>query len=955
MCRSRLSSIFFAMTPTKTPLRLFVLALLASASATVAGKPSSDITWMNGEIADGRWGISFLTRRATFLPDSSIRILDTISLGGWDSQGSLLGPFRIHRGTGNDSARWIVDTAIFDPPANGQSWNRPENKDVGHLWIDGNIHADHPYTGSFSSTQGVWKNALLDRQGNVVSGTNLLRSTVGDTSFLEPSAMDWPSFAFLWKSPPGAVADFDSIELPPLCTLWLHPRPAATDPGAFHWLDGAGEEISSPVAVVVQRQGPFPVLRARWGETEWSIELDSTNFRQPTRGDLRGTVRIRPYPGQPMLTVGRSLGEARRSRFDTLRLSRPITRTRSDGWEESIVSVGWEARSRGRGPMLSAAGSRRWKNGARSFRTNASKARERASFFDEHHPEDRRTPSSDPYEGYDWLFDTLVPPLDPRATLPWVASPPIWDTSSPLEMVGMGTARLDPTFWWTHPDTLETIASIVLSPDWRRTLGRDSLRAWVRLHRPRDQILSDTAPWRPRLCQFRIRVGEYQEFRLADSSFLVSDDKPLFWTSSCMADSLTMRLEGPVRLGQPTQSTYKATRRYRRAVATARGMMLDSGAADCRILSRANGITFTVDEVDQKQLQPTGDDSGWITSARSIAREGIERSFPDPYDRPEVREEDLHPIASHRGNAPLVGIGENPFVGTFLLAWNQHLPVRISPDQVWMAILDGVSLHIAKEPERWRKRLKIGRGGKREIKLILDPEDYANRDSVFFWEKISQRLLEAMPDSTQQLLEEHFLAKYSTTTPTIEVAYRMKILESVQPFFDYAGSVECGIPRITLEGTPEDWIQLRTRARRLGKLGFSKWMESLEPVFTEFVQTSQGAPALAFWRSFFRQYSSGGCDMVYHANGWITRFFPLERNYGDLRFRDDLSETLDLRFVPKGAGSFPFTLVDRTRPTQPKHRYRITSGFVGVAQDSATGDLSPDIGWAVFEDSTKVR
>lgn len=165
--------------------------------------------------------------------------------------------------------------------------------------------------------------------------------------------------------------------------------------------------------------------------------------------------------------------------------------------------------------------------------------------------------------------------------------------------------------------------------------------------------------------------------------------------------------------------------------------------------------------------------------------------------------------------------------------------------------------------------------------------------------------------------------------------------------------MECGIPRITLEGTPADWIQLRTRARRLGKLGFSSWMEALDPVLTEFVKSSHGAPSLVFWRSFFRQHSSGGCDVVYHADGWITRFFPLDRNYADLRFRKDLSRTLDLRFVPKGAGSFLFTLVGRTRTPNPMHRSRLVSGFVGVAQDSTTGDLSPDIGWVVFEDSTK--
>lgn len=57
-------------------------------------------------------------------------------------------------------------------------------------------------------------------------------------------------------------------------------------------------------------------------------------------------------------------------------------------------------------------------------------------------------------------------------------------------------------------------------------------------------------------------------------------------------------------------------------------------------------------------------------------------------------------MAGRRGSLPLIEQRESPFAGTFLLAWNQHLPVRLSPDQIWMVILDGVSLHIAKEPRK---------------------------------------------------------------------------------------------------------------------------------------------------------------------------------------------------------------------------------------------------------------
>lgn len=935
------------------------LALFASVLCQIAqaspNPPSRDTTMMSGRLSTNKYAIEFHCSRTLKVGTDTVQIFEAIELGSWRHGLGSLRTSRIHRGTGKDSALWVADSARFLPDTTSFEWHETGSDSSEFLWLNGRIVASQPHPGAVGRTRGLWKDAILDVHGSILSGTNLRPSYVGDSTLLEnPKGRDG-SKPFVWKAPTGLTLKSDSFQLPSPCTLILVPTSPDAGGEALRWLDSSGKPLEKPISLTFRRGGPYPVLHARQGSLDWIVETDSTNFRQNRHGDIRGSVRIRPYPGHPFLPAGISISEAKYGRFDTVRMEKPIVTLRGDGWVESIATAGWILSGSNSPYLKSAAGSRIWKKGPRAFRAKAPMdIGGRAEYFDIHHPAKATQTPGPPFRGNDWQLDSLTPPLHPGILLPWRAFPPIWDTVSRLEVPGMGTARLDPYFWWTSPDTLEMLAKIVLTEDWRRVLGRDTLLVWNKFQRSLQQILSDTSAWRPRLCDFRIRVGEFDAFHLPDSSFLVSDDKSVFWTSTCTTgDSMTLRMEGPFRKGKRGEATYRASKRYRSAVATARGMLLDSGATECRILSRQNGITFTVDEVVQNELEHAERDSGWIHNARSIAHESIVRSFPDPYGHPEIQDKDLHPVASRRGNWPLLDQRENPFAGTFLKAWNNHLPVRLSPDHVWMVILDGVSLHIAKEPQKWRKRLKIGHEGKRELKLVLDPRDYAIRDSAPFWEGISKRLLEAMPDSTQQLLEEHFLANYSTTTPTVDVAYRMKILESVKPFFDYVGSVECGIPRITLEGTPEDWIQLRTRARRLGKLGFSRWTQTLEPVLTEFIKTSQGTPSLSFWRSFFRVDASGGCDIVYEANGWITRFFPLDFLYDEFRFRKSLSESLDLRFVPRGVGSFPFTLVDRTQPTQPTHRYRIASGFVGVAQDSATGDLSPDIGWVVFEDSTK--
>ncbi|MBK8801309.1 MAG: DUF4419 domain-containing protein [Fibrobacteres bacterium] len=906
----------------------------------------------------GQHKIDFRCARTVKIGTDTVGIFDTVKLGSWfPGLGSLRTSF-LHRGSGMDSTMWIAESAQFLPTTTLHPWEDAFEEGSRFLWRNGKIFAGQPHRGAVGHTRGLWKDAILDLFGEVRAGKNLLRAFVGDSTNLTAPTNRNPTVPFVWKVPPGLTADSDSFQLPPLCTLALTPTsPWASPSVSLRWLDSTGKPLEKPMFLPFRRGGPFPTLFARQGTLDWIIQTDSTIFCQPRNGDIRGTVRIRPFPGQPFLPAGKSIFQTLYGRFDTAKLDKPITTIHPDGWEESILTAGWVLTESRDGSLRSTAGSRKWTKGGRSFRALAPKdASSRVGLFYDHRPDQARKAPASPRYGNDWAVDSFTPPLHPRVQFPWKASPPLWDTTSLLNVPGMGTARLDSHFWWTSPDTVEMLAKIFLDSNWRQVFDRETLLVWNRFHRPFQQILTDTSPWRPNVRDFRIHVDEHRGFPLTDSSYLKSEGKPLFWVSSCTGDSMSMQMDGWFLKRSLTRNSEKTSKRYRGAIATKAGIAFDSGSTSSQILSRTNGITFTVDDVDQKKLLEIQSDSAWIYDARWIANQGIQRSLSgSDEEKPTIDSKRIRPVAGRRGALPLVEQGKSPFAGTFLLAWYQHLPVRLSPDQIWMAILDGVSLHIAKEPRKWRQRLKIGHSGKRELRLILDPDEYLSRNSPAFWETISARLLEAMPDSTQHLLEEHFLAKYTTTTPIAEVAYRMKILESVQPYFEYQGSVECGIPRITLEGTADDWKQLRTRARRLGKLGFTKWMNALDPILTQFVRASEGAPELSFWRSFFRSETSGGCETVYEANGWITRFFPLDFQYDEFRIRKNLSSPLDLRFVPMGAGSFPFTLVDRTQPSLPTHHYRIVSGFVGVAQDSATGDLSPDIGWAVFEDSTRRR
>lgn len=444
---------------------------------------------------------------------------------------------------------------------------------------------------------------------------------------------------------------------------------------------------------------------------------------------------------------------------------------------------------------------------------------------------------------------------------------------------------------------------------------------------------------------------------LASTTF-AADPSPVMATSQ--PDTIGEQIVVVLDTAKPTPDSSDWRRKPRSPASgtapdTSQGSQSDTGGLRCRILSRSRGITFAVDDVPPKPTEEGRERKELVKllveDSRSIVMEALNRPARNEFRQEEYFDESLVPLVASRlpAGSPM-SYGGNAIVGTFKLAWYRHLPVRLSPDDVWMAILNGISLHIDKDPKRWQRALKIRKQekhAKQQLKIFLMPGEL---ESKTFWDSLPRRLESLMDDSTRQFLDSNFVARFSTTTPRIEAAYRMKVLEAVQPFFEYAGEASCGIPKITLAGTPADWIRLRKRARSLRELGLTKWMDALDPILGEFIQTAQGAPNLSFWRNAVHDRSIDGCLPVNYTDGWIGKFIPIQRDQDVLSEREDLSAALYSPFIPRGAGTFPFTVYTNGTIVA---RYHIVSGFMGVFQDPSTMDVFPGIGWMVFQDKNR--
>ena len=292
---------------------------------------------------------------------------------------------------------------------------------------------------------------------------------------------------------------------------------------------------------------------------------------------------------------------------------------------------------------------------------------------------------------------------------------------------------------------------------------------------------------------------------------------------------------------------------------------------------------------------------------------------------------------------------EDNFYKCIVQAFADHRPLVLSPDMVWLIIGQGFSRYVNAHSEQLRDKLVFHEG-----KMTLRVEE--NNDILGpkgDWEKLLNDFSIRIAANTNKDVAGMMTANFTTTGVTERIASQVTLMETVKTYFDYWNAViSCGIPYITLQGTPEDWQKVREKARGLSKFGLETWANELDPILAEFVKASEGHPNQAFWEDIVMKnrvdkFQSKKVCGLYDINsttlldGWFLKFFPDEwgRTKYDMIWAEDMpSEMSRANFIQ--AYIDPLTgKVIKEVPMQ------LWAGFVGVQVDEKTGALTPKIGW----------
>ncbi|MCB9896056.1 MAG: DUF4419 domain-containing protein [Planctomycetes bacterium] len=339
-----------------------------------------------------------------------------------------------------------------------------------------------------------------------------------------------------------------------------------------------------------------------------------------------------------------------------------------------------------------------------------------------------------------------------------------------------------------------------------------------------------------------------------------------------------------------------------------------------------SGITFSVDAVPP--------------ATKPLSTEPAHAAVKRFFERP------VESCSDYTGEC-VWGVTYHPLYWAVHMGYSEHRPIVLSPDMVWLTIVQGLAQHVRNnKDDLWHHFA----GADVEPVLTVVREDIVRGSPENLWSEViadlAQQVGTYLPEIRNQLVP-----TFSTTGVHERAAFEVALLEVVLPFYLYQVSAICGIPQVTLEGTPEDWMLLRERVGFLRRFDLDWWLDGLEPVCDEFIAAAKGVPDIDHWRRIYhKDPACGGTEF----NGWIGHLVPYVRDQLSNQFDqrnpllDSNTDRIKLASLPTPLSRVPFRL-ERRAGVVANQPMEFLAGMIGVEQDEQTLALRPKIGWAVRE------
>ena len=297
--------------------------------------------------------------------------------------------------------------------------------------------------------------------------------------------------------------------------------------------------------------------------------------------------------------------------------------------------------------------------------------------------------------------------------------------------------------------------------------------------------------------------------------------------------------------------------------------------------------------------------------------------------------------------------GKQSLIQGLILAYKNHFPITVSPDMIWILILQGYSRFMDKFPELVREKYVNFEGQKT---LFINRYGLpVNKATEKDWDGIIDECVEQIGEYTGEEIISNLQSDFTTTNAATLLASQASIMSAMKHYFKYEVAMGgCGISYINLEGTLEDWKKIKSKLEFLSNFGLKWWTKHLIQIIENIIKTKKfydknkkiDSELVNFWKTMIRIKDKNDEYEPDIINGWIIKFIP------------DLSENIPKLFdeifardVEDEIISCPLKIIeDMSNGLKTIYNCDIASGFFGMTQDKKTLSVKPVIGYTIVVD-----
>jgi hypothetical protein len=206
-------------------------------------------------------------------------------------------------------------------------------------------------------------------------------------------------------------------------------------------------------------------------------------------------------------------------------------------------------------------------------------------------------------------------------------------------------------------------------------------------------------------------------------------------------------------------------------------------------------ITFSVSEVDTNtKKHPATQDlsqedlARWTLDNQSLSLENFQINYP--------LAEGMNGKSSRIKNA---------LVATVFEAYSYHYPLELSVEDIWVAIAQGIGIHLNENAEKYRQ-LMVSHQGKKILKVSVDnlrlpdsarPPNGDKSIPGIDWSAAVRLMGKMIKEDMKTDLATLLTSPFSNTTAVELAVFDCTLMDIVKSYYEYRFYTECGLPQVT--------------------------------------------------------------------------------------------------------------------------------------------------------------